>query len=327
MYKYDCVVRILLLGTIFAASSATTSPQDQWDSGKSEIVSREDRRQAYDLAQRFRRANDDVMLQEQIADEAIQLGKPYAEKVLGMANLENTRSLESYGADFSKQIDKADRISAAGVVSSSTKLQKKRKRLVRLGNIETKLREFLNPNPQWGPGDEEALHEAAPSFDENLRIEEEGAVERWLLTQGYRRLTSDESSVISAINRLRQEAGLETLEIDYKLCFAARDHSYDMVRKNFFSHKSPVHGKKTFSDRAQRIGTVAYAENIAKCNTAVSPITLWLNSKPHKKIMFGKWFNTIGVGRAGNNYTAMFGRKAAAKPDTAATKRTPKTTQ
>ncbi len=316
MYVHPFVVCIWLLGTFLANSPAATAPQDQSESGKSETVSREVRRQAKELAQRFRRVND-VILREQLVDEAIQLGKPYAEEVLGVVDLESTKSLETYGDDFRKQIDKADRITAAGVVSSSTKLQQARKRLVQLETIETKLREFLKLKPRWGPGDAETIHEATPSFEETLRVEEEDTVERWLLTRGYRRLTSDENSVILAINQLRQEAGLGLLEVDYKLCFAARDHSRDMVRKHFFSHTSRVRGKKTFSDRAKRLGTVAHAENIALCNTAVSPVSLWLKSPRHKKIMFGKLYNTIGVGRVDNKYTAMFGRKAAVKPDSA----------
>ena len=233
MYTRQCTV-LLLLGTILATSPATTMAQVQRDSGTTATASREVRRQAYELAQRFRRAND-VILQLKIAEEAIQMGKPHAEKVLGMADLEHTRSLETYGAEFSKQIHKARRFTADGVVSSSKRLQKARSRLVQFGNIQTKLREFLKPNPgHLEPGDEETNHEAISSIEESLRVEEEAAVERWLLTQGYRRLTSDESSVISAINRLRQGAGLETLEVDYKLCFAALRSLRRYDAKTFF---------------------------------------------------------------------------------------------
>jgi uncharacterized protein YkwD len=329
-----CVLRILIVGTVFAALPAITASQEQTGADKSEMVSAKVRRQARELALRFRRANDDVVLREQIANEAIELGKPYAEKLLGVALLDKTKSLKSYGTDFSKQIDKADKITAEGVVSSSKKLPEARRRLIHRAKLENNLRAFLHPNPRPGlhpnprpaAGDNKNKHKetkqtANPGFAELLRVEEERAVEQWLLQQGYRRLTHEESSVIAAINRLRLNAGLEKLEVDYKLCFASRDHSRDMLQKQFFSHTSPVRGKKTFVQRAKRLGTLAFAENIARCRGGESPITLWLNSKPHKKNMFRKGFNTIGVGCAGNNYTAMFGRKIQKKPKTTTEKK------
>ena len=48
------------------------------------------------------------------------------------------------------------------------------------------------------------------------------------------------------------------------LYHAAQEHSEDMVKYNFYSHTSKVKGKKTMSDRLNRVGiSNAYmAENI-----------------------------------------------------------------
>ena len=47
------------------------------------------------------------------------------------------------------------------------------------------------------------------------------------------------------LNRMRMECGSRPLLIDPKLCEAARGHSKDMRELGFFSHVSPVPGKRT----------------------------------------------------------------------------------
>lgn len=316
---------LLLVGIVFVSATIATG-QDQTGNSKSEkTVPPSVRRKTAKLAQRFRRASNDWKQREQIADEAIQQGKPFVEKILSVVKYDKTKLLKSYGVSFSKQIDRAKRITAKGVVASSEKLKKTRRQLIQLATIETKLLTFLDPPLKLGMDekqneDAETKPEAKlkstskTEFEKFLQTEEEGAIKKWLVSQGYGRLTPDESAVIAAINQLRTEAGLNKLEIDYKLCFAARDHSNDMSKKQFFSHQSPVRGKKTLGHRAYRVGTVAFAENIVLCKKGESPVLMWLNSKPHKRNMLGKGFNTIGVGRVGNYYTAMFGRKRTSKP-------------
>src|SRR5690606_22955186 len=74
---------------------------------------------------------------------------------------------------------------------------------------------------------------------------------------------AEERAGILTLNRTRILVGLPALAIDVALCAAARDHSRDMVERGFFSHESPVPGKRTFGERAARAGTSASAENIA----------------------------------------------------------------
>lgn len=110
-----------------------------------------------------------------------------------------------------------------------------------------------------------------------------------------------------ALNRIRIVLGLPALTVDLKLGNAARDHSGDMKKLSFFSHESPVEGKRTFSDRAARAGTSASAENIAAGHdTGEGAIRGWWYSPGHHKNMLGGHVRT-GLGRCENVWTQMFG--------------------
>ena len=86
---------------------------------------------------------------------------------------------------------------------------------------------------------------------------------------------------------------------------AAQDHSQDMVKFNFFSHKSPVNKKRSFSDRLDHVG-IKYShagENIAMTKIASTYWDLasdlleqWMNSTPHKKNILNSNFNYLGCG-------------------------------
>ncbi len=93
-----------------------------------------------------------------------------------------------------------------------------------------------------------------------------------------------------------------------KLAAAARDHSRDMKRLKFFSHTSPVPGKRSFFDRAKRFGVRASSENIytGRADGLIAH-TGWFHSPGHHRNMLGR-HTRIGVGRSGVYFTQMFGR-------------------
>jgi len=124
-----------------------------------------------------------------------------------------------------------------------------------------------------------------------------------------KKLGGAEAEGIRELNRMRLLAGLEALAIDLALVEAARGHCQDMVKKGFFSHTSPVPGKKRFSDRARLAGTTASGENIAYGTT--SPLganKMWFHSPGHFKNMFGPHFRRMGLGYFDRRWTQMFGR-------------------
>jgi len=110
-----------------------------------------------------------------------------------------------------------------------------------------------------------------------------------------------------ALNRIRIALGLAAVGIDEKLGNAARDHSTDMKNLGFFSHTSPVEGKRTPGQRAARAGTSGGTENIARGqNTGAGAIRSWWYSPGHHKNMLGGHSRT-GLGQCEQLWTQMFG--------------------
>ena len=100
--------------------------------------------------------------------------------------------------------------------------------------------------------------------------------------------------------------GKQTLKIDIKLCKAAREHSTDMKKHNFFSHTSPLPGKKTPADRAKKHGTSCRGENIAGgSDMPAKTFMQWFKSPGHHENMMGP-HSQIGVGYHETQWTEMF---------------------
>jgi uncharacterized protein YkwD len=120
-------------------------------------------------------------------------------------------------------------------------------------------------------------------------------------------LAPAEAEGIRDLNRIRLLLGLGAVKTDLRLCKAARDHSADMRAKGFFSHDSPVPGKKTPWDRAARAGTTASGENIAAGTASGAGANqMWFHSPGHFKNMLGNHVR-VGVGCDGDKWTQMFG--------------------
>lgn len=121
-------------------------------------------------------------------------------------------------------------------------------------------------------------------------------------------LEIEEARGIRDVNRIRLLLGLHALKIDVKLCQAARDHSKDMRTKKFFSHLSPVPGKKMPWDRAKRFGTIANAENIAfGVRTGAAANRIWFYSPAHIRNMLHVRLHRIGMGQYEGVWTQLFG--------------------
>lgn len=109
------------------------------------------------------------------------------------------------------------------------------------------------------------------------------------------------------VNQYRVLAGKPALAIDPKLVECCKDHSKDMVERNFFSHESPVGGKRSFRDRAANFKTSAKAENIYRgSEKAEDAFWSWFESDDHHRNMMGG-HTRIGTGRNGPRWTQMFG--------------------
>jgi uncharacterized protein YkwD len=118
------------------------------------------------------------------------------------------------------------------------------------------------------------------------------------LVLGFAVPTSAESEVVRLTNDVRVQHGCPAVRQDNRLTTAARRHSADMARNNFFSHTGS--DGSDFSTRAKRAGYVhAMSENIAKgYPSAGAVVEGWLGSEPHRRAILDCTAKAVGVGVA-----------------------------
>ena len=123
-----------------------------------------------------------------------------------------------------------------------------------------------------------------------------------------------ELEVVRLINIEREKYNLQPLKINPNLMMAARFHSQQMADLNFFSHRSPHHGRGIY--RAEMFGheniqehVWGVRENIAgSIRSPQAVVQAWMNSPGHRAAILGDVYLTIGVGAVqGGGTTAKFG--------------------
>ena len=200
------------------------------------------------------------------------------------------------------------------VLDKSKDLQADRKKLSDLGRLWERC-QIQMPNENT-----DQTKASTPTFESYLQDEENLAVSlaapldprtRAVLAMNSKlaeKIDPEEARAILELNLTRNLLGLPALALDLNLCAAARDHSTDMEKQGFFSHESPVEGKKTPWDRAKRFGTTASAENIYKgSSSGKSANDGWFHSPGHHRNQMGSHAR-VGVGRSGGLFTQMFGK-------------------
>ena len=108
------------------------------------------------------------------------------------------------------------------------------------------------------------------------------------------------------VNAERTSRGLRALRRDPDLAQAARWHSADMVRRDYFAHTSP--GGVTFKDRVREAGYGEpgqgwrAGENLGwGTQERASPNALvdaWLESAGHRRILLSSDYRELGIGVA-----------------------------
>ena len=200
-----------------------------------------------------------------------------------------------------RRLDELLTVKPAAVLAASEKLRAHREGVIGVWDLRDRL------EARQGPKAGEALTRfeglavflAMPISSDDRRVLLDNA-------RAESKLKPTEVDGIRDLNRIRLLLGLRALKIDVKLCEAARDHSKDMREKRFFSHTSPVPGKKSFGDRARRAGTSAHAENIAGgAQSGAGVNRMWFHSPGHMKNMLGG-HRRVGLGHDGR-WTQMFG--------------------
>jgi len=146
-----------------------------------------------------------------------------------------------------------------------------------------------------------------------------------------------EWAVFHETNIQRQRLGLSSINFDSRLQDAARQHSSEMVRLQYFDHDSPVDGFETVAKRLTRHGISSGfgGENIAihpavkkdgfvfrisgapeetrSCwrnsgkhytymEFAKDLVRRWLNSAPHRRNILNRGYKFVGIGAVPSRY-------------------------
>ncbi len=120
-------------------------------------------------------------------------------------------------------------------------------------------------------------------------------------------ITASERQVITLVNKYREMMGLRILEIEDHLVKAARGHSQDMEKKQYFAHENLE--KKGPGDRCAAAGykSSGVGENIAMgMGDPAEAHMAWYNSSGHHRNMLGGW-NQMGCGNSSTYWTEDFG--------------------
>ena len=108
-----------------------------------------------------------------------------------------------------------------------------------------------------------------------------------------RGLTSPESSLLNTMNAVRQSRGLAPLRVDFRLVRAARSHSADMMRRQYFAHGSVGHRVARAGARGPVFGEdLAWASGL----TAQWVVDHWLASPSHRAVLLRPGFRRVGIG-------------------------------
>ena len=117
---------------------------------------------------------------------------------------------------------------------------------------------------------------------------------------------SYERAVACAVNEERRHHGLGALSLERALGEAAGRHSADMVRRGYFSHRSPSGAGP--ADRARRAGYPrrrtrwsvgeALAWGTGRLGSATAVVRGWMGSPKHRSIILMRGVEHVGVGAA-----------------------------
>jgi uncharacterized protein YkwD len=115
-----------------------------------------------------------------------------------------------------------------------------------------------------------------------------------------------EKRVLALHNKARAAHGLRPLCADPGLTRAARSHSREMIKKDYFSH--PSYNGESVSRRLKRFGynRAIHGENIAggsgRFARSGSTFRRWMNSPSHRSSILDRRFKPVGVGSYTGRY-------------------------
>jgi uncharacterized protein YkwD len=114
-------------------------------------------------------------------------------------------------------------------------------------------------------------------------------------TAQARGLSGSEASLLNTMNAVRRSHGFPALRVDHHLVRAARGHSADMIRRQYFAHGSVAGRAVAAGARGPLFGEdLAWAERL----TAQWVVDHWLSSPSHRAVLLRPGFRRVGIGIA-----------------------------
>jgi uncharacterized protein YkwD len=114
---------------------------------------------------------------------------------------------------------------------------------------------------------------------------------------GKIRLNAKEVRTLKLHNQARKNRGIRRLCVHPKLTKAARAHSTDMIRKDYFRHGNVGRRLKRFDYNWR-----TYGENIAggsgRYGRPANVFKRWMKSRGHRANILKKGFREVGIGTA-----------------------------
>lgn len=115
------------------------------------------------------------------------------------------------------------------------------------------------------------------------------------------RLTTAESRMLALHNRTRANRNLPRLCVHPALQRAARAHSADMIRRDYFAHGNIGARLRNYGYRGRTYGeNIAYGEGSRGAPGAI--FKSWMRSPSHRPNILGRQYREIGIGAAYGNY-------------------------
>lgn len=105
-----------------------------------------------------------------------------------------------------------------------------------------------------------------------------------------------EQELVTLVNRVRTENGLNPLAIDPELAAVSRAHSEEMFGLGYFAHTSPVTGSSGDRLNAANVRYVVAGENLAYAPSVTTAHLRLLDSPDHYANIMNPNFTRIGIG-------------------------------
>lgn len=135
----------------------------------------------------------------------------------------------------------------------------------------------------------------------------------WRRIEAFNAATKDEVSpaarqLLKITNDYRRMFGHRPLAGVKSACAGSQGHADEMSRLGYFSHMSPVPGRRTPGERMRLAGyTFGVSENIAISGGALSAHNAWCTSSGHHRNLLMASHREIGIGANGRYWVQNFG--------------------